>query len=52
MEETIEDMDKEIELKDNIIYFSSNKIGISDEKIIQAIERIKLTEVLDKADRV
>ena len=34
------------------IKFSADKIGISEEQTVQEMEPVKLTEFLDKADRV
>ena len=39
MGETIEDMDKEIETKNNKINFLTDKIEISDEQIIQIMQK-------------
>ena len=45
MGETLSDMDKEIEQKDNKIQFQADKIGIPDSKIIEEMNRLDLNEI-------
>ena len=52
MGETIEDMDKGIEPKDNTINFLTEKIGISHEETIKQMEKVNLPKMVDKTDRV
>ena len=40
MGDTINDMDVEIEQKDNKISFLENKIGVTDDKVIEEMNRI------------
>ena len=41
-------MDIEIEQKDNKISFLENKIGITDDKVIEEMNRLDLNKVSDK----
>ena len=52
MRETFEDIDKELELKDNETSFSAERIGFSKEKVIKRKKKPKLTEIRNKGDRV
>ena len=52
MGETIEGMQKEIELDENTIIFLTDKIGTSHQETIKHIEKIILTEILDKTGSV
>ena len=46
--QTLEHMDKKIELKDIRRIFSTDKIGFSHEKALKQIEKTNLTESLTK----
>ena len=48
MGDTINDMDLEIEQKDNKISFLENKIGVTDDKIVEEMKRLDLNKVSDK----
>ena len=48
MGDTINDMDIEIEQKDNKISFLENKKGVSDDKIIEEMKRLDLNKINDK----
>ena len=48
MGDTINDMDVEIEQKDNKISFLENKIGVTDDKVIEEMNRLDLNNVSDK----
>ena len=52
MVETIEDRDKELDLKDNTIGFLIDQIEISHEQTMKQTKKLNLTELLDKTDRV
>ena len=52
MGQTIEDMDKEIELKDKTKNFSISKIKISPEENMKQKEKVNLTKNLDRTDGV
>ena len=52
MDETMEDMDKEIERKGNKSNFLADKIGSSDEQFIREMKQVNPNELLDKTDRV
>ena len=45
MGDTIEDMDMEIEQKDNIIEFFERKIGLPDSKVTEEKNRLGLSKV-------
>ena len=47
MDETIEDMSKQIEPKDSKTNCLAVRIGISDEQLIEEMEQANLTESLD-----
>ena len=49
--QSIEDKDKDIELKDNKINYIAGKIGISDMQCKQEMEQVNLTQFLNKADK-
>ena len=51
MGETIEDMDKEIKIKDNKFNLLADEIGISVEGMLQEIEQMNFTEFSDKTYR-
>ena len=48
MGDTINDMHLEIEQKDNKISFLENKIGVTDDKIIEEMNRLDLDKISDK----
>ena len=48
LSETIKDMDKETELKDNKINCLDVKTEILDEPIIQQLKQLYLKEILDR----
>ena len=48
MGDTINDMDIELEQKDNKISFLGNKIGVTDDKIIEEMNRLDLNKITDK----
>ena len=48
MGDTINDMDVELEQKDNKISFLENKIGVTDDKIIEEMNRLDLNKITDK----
>ena len=48
MGDTINDMDLEIEQKDNKILFLENKIGVTDDKIVDEMNRLDLNKISDK----
>ena len=48
MGDTIDDMDIEIEQKDNKISFLENKIGVTDDKIVEEMIRLYLNKISDK----
>ena len=52
MGDTIDDMDKEIEQKHNKISFLGNKIGVTDDKIIEEKNRLDLNKVSDKEKNI
>ena len=41
-------MDVEIEQKDNKISFLENKIGVTDDKIVEEMKRLDLNKISDK----
>ena len=47
MGDTINDMDVEIEQKDNKISFLENKIGVTDDKIAEEMNRLDLNKITD-----
>ena len=48
MGDTIDDMDIETEQKDNKISFLENKIGVTDDKIVEEMNRFDLNKISDK----
>ena len=48
MGDTINDMDVEIEQKDNKISFLENKRGVTDDKIVEEMKRLDLNKITDK----
>ena len=48
MGDTINDMDIEIEQKDNKISFLENKIGVTDDKIIEEMKKLDLNKLTNK----
>ena len=52
MNESIEDMDEGIELKNNKIKFLADKIGTLEEHNIQEMEQVNLIEILVQTDKV
>ena len=48
MGDTIDDMDIEIEQKDNKISFLEKKIGVTDDKILQEMNSLYLNKISDK----
>ena len=51
MRETIENMDKEIELKDIEVIFLTDRTGISNEGFKQIMEQPNLFKIFIEADR-
>ena len=45
---TRDDMDIEIEQKDNRISFLENKIGVTDDEVIEEMKRLDLDKITDK----
>ena len=45
MGDTINDMEIEIEQKDNKISFLENKIGVTDDKVIEEMKRLDLNKI-------
>ena len=54
MGDTINDMDMEIEQKDDKISFLENRIGVTDNKVVEEMNRIKLNKISikEKNDRI
>ena len=52
MEETIQDMDKEIELNTEKIVLPADKIKNSDEETIKRMEKVSLTKILGETDKL
>ena len=48
MGDTINDMDIELEEKDNKISFLENKIGVTDDRVIEEMNRLDLNKISDK----
>ena len=48
MGDTINDMDVEIEQKDNKLSFLENKIGVTDDKVVQEMNKLDLNKISDK----
>ena len=48
MGDTINDMYVEIKQKDNKISFLENKIGVTDDKVIEEMNRLDLNKIFDK----
>ena len=48
MGDTINDMDIEIVQKDNKISFLENKIGVTDDKVIEEMNRLDLNKIFNK----
>ena len=48
--ETISDMDKELEQKDNKIQFLEDKIAIPDSKVIEEMNRLDLNNLSNKEE--
>ena len=48
MGDTINDMDVEIEQKDNKILFLENKIGVTDDELVEEMNRLDLKKITDK----
>ena len=48
MGDTINDMDIEIEQKDNKKNFLENQIGIADEKVVEEMYKLKLNKISNK----
>ena len=48
MGDTINDIDIEIEQKDNKINFLENKIGITDDKVVEEMSNLDLNKILNK----
>ena len=48
MGHTIDDMDIEIEQKDNKISFLEKKIGVTDDKIVEEMNRLYLNKISHK----
>ena len=52
MGDTINDMDLEIEQKTNKISFLENKIGITDDKVVEEMNRLNLNKISDKEKNI
>ena len=52
LRETIEDMDKNIEVKDNKFKILADISGVSSSEIIKPMEKVKPGEKLGETDRV
>ena len=52
MGDTINDMDIEKEQKDNKIRFLENKIGVSDDKVIEEMNSLNLNKIPDKEKNI
>ena len=52
MGDTINDMDLEIEQKDNKISFLENKIGVTDDSVIEEVNRLDLNKISDKEKNI
>ena len=52
MGDTIDDMDIEIEQKDSKISFLENKIGVTDDKIVEEMNRLDLNKISDKEKNI
>ena len=52
MGDTINDMDVEIEQKDNKKSFLENKIGVTDDKIVEEMNRLDLNKISDKEKNI
>ena len=48
MGDTIDDMDIEIEQKDIKISFLENKVGVTDDKVIEEMKRLDLEKITNK----
>ena len=48
MGDTINDMDIELEEKDNKISFLENKIGVTDDRVIEEMKRLDLNKITNK----
>ncbi len=48
MGDTINDMDIEIEQKDNKIIYLENRIGIADEMVIEEMNSLNLDNIINK----
>ena len=48
MGDTIDDIDIEIEQRDNKISFLENKIGLTDDKIVEEMNRLYSNKISDK----
>ena len=52
MGDTINDMDVEVEQKDNKISFLENKIGVTDDKTVEEMKRLDLNKITDKEKNI
>ena len=52
MGDTINDMDIEMEQKDTKITFLENKIGVSDDKVIEEMNSLNLNKIPDKEKNI
>ena len=52
MGETLEDMDKQIKLKDNKNNYLADTVGFSDKQIIHGMEQTNIIRTLDRQNRV
>ena len=52
MGDTINDMDIEVEQKDIKITFLENKIGVSDDKVIEEMNSLNLNKIPDKEKNI
>jgi len=48
MGDTISDMDIELEQKDNKISFLENKIGVTDDKVVEEMNKLDLNKLSNK----
>ena len=52
MGDTIIDMDVEIEQKNTKISFLANKIGVTDDKVVEEMNRLDLNKISDKEKNI
>ena len=51
MGETIGDMDKKIEQKDKKLSLLADKIGITDDKVVEEVNKLDFNKISKKCDR-